>query len=111
MLVARLLHGKASKETKMLLAYIFANSRGGPVRVKIISVLRRVSYNAQQLSTALGMDYQTIRHHMVVLEKNNLVSKDGREYGTRYFVTPLLEANMEVFDEILSKAYVCPSIF
>lgn len=101
MLVAKALHGKASKEIKMLLAYIFANSRGGPVRIKIISVLRRGSHNANQLSTALGMDYKTIRHHMDVLEQNNLVSQHGWKYGADYFITPLLEANMEVFGEIL----------
>ncbi|MDE1765615.1 MAG: winged helix-turn-helix transcriptional regulator [Thaumarchaeota archaeon] len=87
----------------MLFAHIFVNSRGGPVRIKIISLLRRGSLNAYQLSTALEMDYQTIRHHGAVLEKNNLVSKDNTGYGASYFITSLLEVNMDVFDEILSK--------
>lgn len=100
MLVAKLLHGKALKETKILFTYLFANSRGGSVRIKIISLLRREYLNAYQLSRALGLDYQTIRHHMTVLEKNNLLSKHSSEYGAPYFITPLLEVNMEVFDEI-----------
>ena len=102
MLVAKSIHTGWHKEVKTLFLFIFANSKGGPTRIKIISLLRRGNLNANQLSAALGMDYKCICHHMGVLEKNNLAGKFGNGYGATFCIMPLLEKNMEVFNEILS---------
>jgi predicted transcriptional regulator len=88
---------------KRLLRYLFAGSKGGDNRIKIIDLLKVRPYNINQLSKALGLDYKAIQHHTKVLEKNNLVSRMGEKYGVLYFISNYLDVNMEVFDEIKSK--------
>ena len=88
---------------KRLLWYVFAGSKGGDNRIKIIDLLKERPYNINQLAQALGLDYKAIQHHIVVLEKNNLVSKMGEKYGILYFISNYLEANIESLNEIRSK--------
>ena len=88
---------------RRLLWYLFAGSKGGDNRIRIIDLLRERPYNINQLAEALGLDYKAIRHHIMVLEKSNLVSKMGQKYGVLYFISNYLEANIESFKEIRSK--------
>jgi len=88
---------------KRLLWYLFAGSKGGNNRIKIIDLLKERPYNINQLSEALALDYKAIRHHITVLEKNNLVAKLGEKYGVLYFISNYLEVNLEAFNEIKSK--------
>jgi len=88
---------------RRLLWYLFAGSKGGDNRIRIIDLLSKRPYNINQLAEVLGLDYKAIRHHIIVLEKNNLVSKMGQKYGVLYFVSNYLEANIESFNEIRSK--------
>jgi len=88
---------------KRLLWYLFAGSKGGNNRIKIVGLLKERPYNINQLSEALGLDYKAIRHHITVLEKNNLVAKMGEKYGVLYFISNYLEVNLEAFNEIKSK--------
>ena len=88
---------------RRLLWYLFAGSKGGDNRIRIIELLRERPYNINQLADVLGLDYKAIQHHIVVLEKNNLVSKMGQKYGVLYFISNYLEANIESFNEIRSK--------
>jgi DNA-binding transcriptional ArsR family regulator len=88
---------------RRLLWYLFAGSKGGDNRIKIIDLLKERPYNINQLAQALGLDYKAIQHHIVVLEKNNLVSKMGEKYGILYFISNYLEVNIESFNEIRSK--------
>jgi DNA-binding transcriptional ArsR family regulator len=79
---------------KRLLWYVFAGSKGGDNRIKIIDLLKERPYNINQLAEALGLDYKAIQHHIIVLEKNNLVGKIGEKYGILYFISNYLEANI-----------------
>ena len=88
---------------KRLLWYLFAGSRGGNNRIKIIGLLKEQPYNMNQLAEALGLDYKAIQHHIVVLEKNNLVSKIGEKYGVVYFISNYLEVNIDAFNEVKAK--------
>lgn len=88
---------------KRLLWFVFAGSRGGPNRMRIISELRDVPMNTNQLAEKLDMDYKAIQHHVRVLEKNNMIAKEGKKYGVMYFVSTFLESNMESFEEIVQK--------
>ena len=88
---------------RRLLWYLFAGSKGGDNRIRIIDLLRERPYNINQLAEILGLDYKAIRHHIMVLEKSNLVSKMGQKYGVLYFISNYLEANIESFKEIRSK--------
>jgi predicted transcriptional regulator len=89
--------------SKRLLWFLFAGSRGGLNRIKIVSILKETPLNANQLSKELGLDYKAIQHHIRVLEKNNIITKAGEKYGVTYFISTFLEVNMESFDEIVQK--------
>lgn len=88
---------------KRVLWYLFAGSRGGANRARIVDLLKEHPYNMNQLAEALSLDYKAIQHHISVLEKNNIVSKMGEKYGVLYFISNYMEANMEAFDEVRSK--------
>ncbi len=88
---------------KRLLWFIFAGSRGGLNRLRILKILKETPSNINQLATKLGLDYKAIQHHIKVLEKNNLISKEGEKYGVTYFISTFLEVNMESFEEIVQK--------
>lgn len=89
--------------SKRLLWFLFAGSRGGLNRLKIISVLKETPLNANQLAKKLELDYKAIQHHIKVLEKNNMITKAGEKYGVTYFISTFLEVNMESFNEIVQK--------
>lgn len=99
----RTLETKTNPQNKMLFWYLFAGSRGGPARIRIMSHLRNSPRNTNQLSRELGVDYKGILHHLKTLEKNNLVEKVGNNYGVTYFVSSLFEQDQAVFDEIVMK--------
>ena len=90
-------------QVKRLLWFVFAGSRGGLNRLRIISALKDKPMNTNQLANELGLDYKAIQHHINVLEKNNLISKEGEKYGITFFISTFLEVNMETYDEIANK--------
>ena len=90
-------------DAKRLLWFLFAGSRGGDNRMKIIDLLKDRPYNINQLSESLGLDYKAIQHHILILQKNNIVTKMGEKYGVLYFISNYLEANIEAFNEVKSK--------
>jgi len=90
---------------KYLLGWLIAGTRGGLTRAKIIIALKETPQNANQLATRLKLDYRTIRHHLEVLEKNKLIVSAGEGYGTTYFLSPIMEENYALFEEILKKIW------
>jgi len=88
---------------RRLLWFLFAGSRGGENRMKIIDLLKERPYNINQLSESLKLDYKAIQHHITVLQKNNVITKMGEKYGVLYFISNYFEANIEAFNEIKSK--------
>ncbi len=90
-------------DAKRLLWFVFAGSRGGLNRLKIISKLKENPFNTNQLAKEMGLDYKAIQHHIRVLEKNNMITKVGEKYNVTYFISTYLEVNMEAFEEIEGK--------
>jgi predicted transcriptional regulator len=88
---------------KRLFWYLFAGSRGGNNRIKIIELLKEHPFNINQLAETLKLDYKAIQHHISVLGKNNMVSKVGEKYGVSYFISDYLESNITTFDQITSQ--------
>ena len=91
------------RHLKYLLGWLIAGTRGGVTRAKIIRVLKETPQNANQLATLLGKDYRTIRHHLDILLKNGIIVSAGDRYGTTYFLSPQLEAEYVVFEEIVKR--------
>ena len=88
---------------KRIFWYLFAGSRGGNNRIKIIELLKEHPHNINQIAETLKLDYKAIQHHITVLEKNNMVSKVGEKYGVSYFISDYLESNIIAFDQIASQ--------
>lgn len=90
-------------DAKRLLWFIFAGSRGGLNRLRIVDAIKQKPLNTNQLSKELGLDYKAIQHHIKILEKNNLITSIGEKYGVAFFISTFLEVNMEAFEEITRK--------
>ncbi len=45
------------------------------------------------------MDYKTIRHHLDILIKNEIITMEGDKYGAVYFLSKAMEANLNEFNE------------
>jgi predicted transcriptional regulator len=91
------------QNARRLLWYLFAGSKGGENRVKIINLLQETPLNINRMAEVLNLDYKAVQHHVEVLEKNNLVSHIGEKYGIMYFVSNYLESNIYTYKEIISK--------
>jgi len=90
-------------KAKRLLWFLFAGSKGGTNRIRIIDLLIEQPYNTNQLAEALKIDYKAVQHHISVLEKNNLISKEGEKYGILYFISNYLESNIESYNNVKLK--------
>lgn len=88
---------KSDKQRK-LLSYLIEGTRGGKTRALILKHLTDKSHNAHQLAKALNMDYKTIRHHLDVLVKNGIISRDNNGYSALYFLSKNMELNLNDFD-------------
>ena len=88
---------------KRLLWYLFAGSKGGDNRIKIIDMLKEQPRNINQLAALLNLDYKAVQHHVNALEKNNLITRVGEKYGVLYFLSTYLEHNIEMYNEVKSK--------
>ena len=95
------------QQIKMLLWSTFAGSKGCINRVKIVSQLKKTPLNTNQLSEQLGLDYKVIERHLEILEKHELVIKVGNRYGSTFFLSSLLESNLNLFDEVANKSKNC----
>ncbi len=89
--------------SKRLLWFVFAGSRGGLNRLRLIQIIKEKPLNANQLAKELKLDYKAIQHNVKVLEKNNIITKVGEKYNVTYFISTFLEVNMDTFNEIAEK--------
>lgn len=80
--------------------YLLAGTRGGENRVRIIRRLAERPRNANQLANDLGVDYNTIRHHLDLLIDHGVIEKGGEDYGALYFLTDRFEHHWDAFEEI-----------
>lgn len=83
-----------------VLWYLFVGMRGGANRVRIIRALSERPHNANQLSTELDVDYNTVRHHLDMLIEHGIVEPGGDGYGALYFLTDQFEHHWDAFERI-----------
>lgn len=81
--------------TKLLLG-----RKGGRTTIKIIDHILVHPYNMNQLSELLKLDYNTVKYHMNLILKLNLVESDGREYGSLFFPSKKLINNLNEYEQI-----------
>ena len=86
---------------KNLLWYLIAGTKGGETRGRIIELLGNIPSNANKIAEMLNLDYKTIRHHLEVLEKNNIITAINKgNYGAVYFLSEIMKSNLPIFNEI-----------
>ncbi|MDA4125262.1 MAG: winged helix-turn-helix domain-containing protein [Thaumarchaeota archaeon] len=93
-------------ELKRVLWYVLGGARGGENRARIIHELSLRPLNLNQLAEKLGVDYRTITHHVEVLKANSLVVTQGEKYGAMYFLSPRLEASIDIFKRISDELHL-----
>lgn len=85
---------------KQVLWWLIAGSKGGINRARIIQALHKRPYNANQLTQMFCLDYKTVRHHLDVLKKHQVIRSMGEGYGTMYSLSDQMNTRYEDFMEI-----------
>ena len=80
--------------------YLLVGTRGGANRARIIRALDERPRNANQLSELLDVDYNTVRHHLDMLGKHDVIEPGGDDYGKLYFLTDRFERHRDQFEQI-----------
>lgn len=80
-----------------------AGTRGGPNRARILRMLDERPRNANQLAEDIGLAYNTVRHHLDVLERNGIVVSGDADYGTIYLPSDRTRTHWETVEEIVSR--------
>jgi len=92
-----------SRRFKLILWSIVGATRGGPNRARILNLLITDSLNSHQIAKKLNLDHKTIRHHLKILTKNELIIKSSESYGATYTLTDIMKQNVELLKEIVTK--------
>ena len=88
---------------RMILWLIIAGTRGGINRARILNLIKENPTNANKIATILKLDHKTVIHHIEILLKNDLISKDNKDYGSTYNLTQIMKDNQNVLAEIMGK--------
>ncbi len=86
---------------RQVLQWLILGSKGGQTRKEILLKIKSKPVNANMLANEIKMDYKTIQHHLMVLEKNGLITKVGGKYGGVYFISVELEDEFEYFKKMI----------
>jgi DNA-binding transcriptional ArsR family regulator len=81
--------------------YLLAGTRGSVNRARIVRTLDEQPRNANRLSEAIDLDYNTVRHHLDTLREHEVVVRSGDGYGAIYRLSERFEANREVYERVV----------
>ncbi|WP_254839121.1 winged helix-turn-helix domain-containing protein [Natronomonas marina] len=83
--------------------YLLAGTRGGKNRARLVRAIDDRPRNANQLSEALDLEYNTVRYHLAKLEDHDVVETGGDDYGELYFLTDRFDRHREEFERITER--------
>ncbi|WP_277555830.1 ArsR/SmtB family transcription factor [Halobaculum limi] len=86
-----------------VLWYVLTGTRGGKNRVRILKALDERPRNANRLAETLELDYTTVRHHLDVLCDNDVLQKQGGDYGAVYLPTDRARQHWDTVEQIMEK--------
>ena len=101
--VPELDHIKENKHMKELFTSVFTGMGGRYTRLRIICTITEIPMNTLELSKKLELDYKTIKHNIGVLEKNNLIVRQGDGYGDMFFPSDLISTNLSTLYKVIRK--------
>lgn len=82
---------------------VLAGTRGGPNRARILRALNKRPRNANQLAEDLELAYKTIRHHLDVLEDNDVIESTDTDYGAVYLPSDRARREWGTVEEIIDQ--------
>ncbi|MEF8840205.1 MAG: winged helix-turn-helix domain-containing protein [Haloarculaceae archaeon] len=82
---------------------VLAGTRGGPNRARLLRAVEERPRNANQLAEALDLDYKTVRHHLEVLEENDVVQSSDYDYGAVYLPTDRAKQHWDTVEEVFAE--------
>lgn len=83
--------------------YVLTGTRGGKNRVRLLRALDERPRNTNQLAEDLDLDYKTVRHHLDVLSKNDVVKESGDGYGAVYLPTERTRQHWDTVEQIIEQ--------
>ncbi len=92
-----------TKEMEGVLWYVLTGTRGGGNRVRIMKAIDERPRNANKLAESLDLDYTTVRHHLDVLQDNDIVEKKGGDYGAIYIPSNRVRTHWDVVEQIMEQ--------
>jgi len=82
---------------------VLAGTRGGPNRARLLRAVEERPRNANQLAEALDLDYKTVRHHLGVLEENDVVESSDYDYGAVYLPTDRARQHWDTVEAVFAE--------
>ena len=86
-----------------VLWYVLTSTRGGTNRIRILRALDERPRNANKLAEELDLDYKTVRHHLDVLEENDILTDSGDDYGAVYLPTDRTRQHWDTVTTIIEQ--------
>lgn len=83
---------------------LLLESRGGHTRSRTVSAVKTRPRSTHRLAEDLGFADKTIRHHLNVLVKNNVLQCSGDGYGAVYLLSERARHHRELVDEMISRS-------
>ncbi|MDH3794850.1 MAG: winged helix-turn-helix domain-containing protein [Nitrosopumilus sp.] len=94
---------KVDPHMNELFTSVFTGMSGRYTRLRIICSITEIPMNTLELSKKLELDYKTIKHNIGVLEKNNLIIRQGAGYGDVFFPSDLISMNLPTLYKVIRK--------
>lgn len=86
-----------------MLWYLFAGTRGGYDRGFILKNFINKPCDIRKLAEALNLDYKTTLNQFDILTKNGIITTQYDKYGKLYFVSNVMQENLNTFNKIWEK--------
>ena len=94
---------KVNKHMNELFSSVFTGMSGRYTSLRIICAITEDPMNTLELSKKLDLDYKTIKHNIKVLEKNNLIVREGEGYGDLFFTSEIISSNLPTLYSVIRK--------
>ncbi len=94
---------KVDEHMNELFSSVFTGMGGRYTRLRIVCAITEYPMNTLELSEKLNLDYKTIKHNIKVLEKNNLIVREGEGYGDIFFPSEIIPSNLPTLYHVIRK--------
>ena len=94
---------KVDKHMDKIFSTVFTGMSGRYTRLRIICSITEDPMNTREISKKLELDYKTIQHNIEVLEKNNLITREGKGYGDLFFPSELISSNLPTLYHVIRR--------